>query len=189
MVCPVVFWSPVNTGANSWATPIAATPARPVAACRARYGRITSILRSSLPKRTTGISLASASERHRAAKRGADLLQDCRRRDRITQMRGQKARPPARPVLQIRHITIQIDPIQTLNIQHHMPIEHIVHRHRRSHLHSLTATEPPDQTPSLGGQRRSLTGGVSASLINRLLRARRPRRTFSRMDSAVAVQM
>ena len=50
----------MNTGANSWATPIAATPARPVAACRARYGRITSILRSSLPNRTTGIWLSSA---------------------------------------------------------------------------------------------------------------------------------
>jgi hypothetical protein len=27
-----------------------------------------------------------------------------------------------------------------------MPVEHIVHRHRRSHPHSLTATRPPDQT-------------------------------------------
>ena len=26
-----------------------------------------------------------------------------------------------------------------------MPVEHIVHRHRRSHLHSLTATRPADQ--------------------------------------------
>ena len=29
-------------------------------ACRARYGRITSILRSSLPNRTTGILLSAA---------------------------------------------------------------------------------------------------------------------------------
>jgi len=55
-----VFFVPVNTGANSWATPIAATPARPVLACLARYRRITSILRSSLPKRTTAMSLSSA---------------------------------------------------------------------------------------------------------------------------------
>ena len=60
--------------------------------------------------------------------------------------------------LQIRHVAIQIDPIQTLQIEHHMPVKHIVHRHRGSHLHTLTATEPPDQTSSLGGQRRSLTG-------------------------------
>jgi hypothetical protein len=54
------FFVPVNTGANSCATPIAATPARPVLACSARYRCITSILRSSLPKRTTGITLATA---------------------------------------------------------------------------------------------------------------------------------
>ena len=59
---PRCFLVAVNTGANSCATPIAATPARPVAACRARYGRITSILRSFLPKRTTGMWLASAND-------------------------------------------------------------------------------------------------------------------------------
>jgi len=53
----------VNTGANSCATPIAATPARSVLACRARYGRIMSILRSFLPNRTTGIWLSSANDR------------------------------------------------------------------------------------------------------------------------------
>jgi hypothetical protein len=52
----------VDTGANSCATPIAATPDRPVAACRARYGRITSILRSFLPNRTTGIRLSAAKD-------------------------------------------------------------------------------------------------------------------------------
>ena len=49
-----------NTRANSWAIPIAATPGRPLAACAARYGRITSILRSSLPKCTTGMWLSAA---------------------------------------------------------------------------------------------------------------------------------
>jgi len=58
--CPAPFLTARNTGANSWATPIAATPARPVRACAARYGRIRSILRSSLPNRTTGILLSSA---------------------------------------------------------------------------------------------------------------------------------
>ena len=98
--------------------------------------------------------------RHRAAKRGADLLEDGRRRNLIIQMRGQERdHRPTR--LQSRHIAIQVDAIQTLNIQRYMPIEHVVNRHRRSHLHSLTATKPHDQTTSLGGQRRSLTGGVS----------------------------
>jgi hypothetical protein len=29
-----------------------------------------------------------------------------------------------------------------------MPVEHIIHRHHRSHHPSLTATEPPHQTPA-----------------------------------------
>ena len=57
-VLPRCFLVAVNTGANSCATPIAATPDRPVPACRARYGRITSILRSFLPNRTTAILLS-----------------------------------------------------------------------------------------------------------------------------------
>ena len=52
----------VHTRWNSWATPIAATPDRPVAACRARCGCITSSLASSLPNLTHGMSLASAKE-------------------------------------------------------------------------------------------------------------------------------
>ena len=62
-------------------------------------------------------------------------------------MRGHKRRHLPTD-LQIRHIAVQIDPIHALHIQAHMPVEHIVHRHRRSHPHSLTATEPPDQTPA-----------------------------------------
>jgi hypothetical protein len=52
--------APVNTFAYSWATPIAATPDRPVLACASRYGRITSILRSALVNRTTGMWSCSA---------------------------------------------------------------------------------------------------------------------------------
>ena len=52
----------VHTRWNSWATPIAATPDRPVDACRARCGCITSSLASSLPNLTHGMSLASEKE-------------------------------------------------------------------------------------------------------------------------------
>src|SRR6185295_17575712 len=48
-------------------------PARPVAACRAKYGRIRSILRSSLPNRTTGILLSSA-KRPTAARNAVPIL-------------------------------------------------------------------------------------------------------------------
>ena len=50
--------------------------------------------------------------------------------------------------LLIRHVAVQINPIHALHIEHHMPIEHIIHRHRGSHHHSLTATERPHQTPA-----------------------------------------
>ena len=32
--------------------------------------------------------------------------------------------------LQVRHVAVQIDPIQTLHIEPHMPVKHIVDRHR-----------------------------------------------------------
>ena len=60
-------------------------------------------------------------------------------------MRGHKRRHlPA--YLQIRHVAVQINPIHALQIQAYMPSKHIVYRHRLSHHHSLTATEPPHQT-------------------------------------------
>jgi hypothetical protein len=62
VVCPVCLVAK-NTRANSCATPIAATPERPVAACTARFGRITSILRSFFSKCTSGITLSAANLR------------------------------------------------------------------------------------------------------------------------------
>ena len=44
----------------------------------------------------------------------------------MTQMLGQKAHHLTAH-LQIRHVAVEIDPIQTLQIEHHMPVEHIVH--------------------------------------------------------------
>src|SRR5664279_4704299 len=47
--------------------------------------------------------------------------------------------------LQIRHITVEVDPVQTLQIQHHMPIKKIVHRRHRSHTNSLTVSDSVNQ--------------------------------------------
>ena len=69
---------------------------------------------------------------HRFTKGGADLVHDRRRRDRITQMRGHE-RHHLPGHLQVRHIAVQVDPIQALHIQVHMPVKHIIYRHRRSH--------------------------------------------------------
>jgi hypothetical protein len=63
---------------------------------------------------------------------GPDLLEHGRRRDRIAQMPGQERRHlPAD--LQIGDVAVEIDPVQTLNVETHMPIEQIVYRHW--HLH------------------------------------------------------
>jgi hypothetical protein len=52
----------VHTRRNSWATPIAATPDRPVPAWRARCGCITSSLGWSFSNLIHGLSLASEKE-------------------------------------------------------------------------------------------------------------------------------
>jgi len=69
---------------------------------------------------------------HRSAERGPDLIEDRRGRDRIAQMRGQEAdNLPTH--LQVRDVGVEVDPIQALQVQRHLPIEHIVDRHRRRH--------------------------------------------------------
>ena len=52
----------MNTRWVSWATPTAATCDRPVRAAAARYGCMTSMLRSAAFSGTTGMWLASAKE-------------------------------------------------------------------------------------------------------------------------------
>jgi hypothetical protein len=119
-----------NTFWNSCAIPIAATPQRPVRACQARYRRITSTLRSSLPNRTTGMWL-SAAKRSTAARNAVPIF---------SMIAGDGIGLPRCAVINdttcpptCRFGTVQIDPIQTLHIQAHMPVNHIVHRHHRSH--------------------------------------------------------
>lgn len=66
-----------------------------------------------------------------SAKRGADLLHDRRRRDREPQVaRHEHGHLTAH--LQRRHVAVEIDPIQTLDIQAGVPLKQIVHR-QRSH--------------------------------------------------------
>jgi hypothetical protein len=73
-------------------------------------------------------------------------------------MRGQEADDlPAD--LQARHIRAEIDPIQALQqIQHHLPVENIVDRHRRGH------DRQPRRTGIAGasGQRRTAIAAASS---------------------------
>ena len=47
--------------------------------------------------------------------------------------------------LQTGHVPVQVDPIQTLQVQHHMPVQDVIHGHRLDHHHSVTAAHLLDQ--------------------------------------------
>ena len=146
-----------NTFWNSCATPIAATPDRPVASCAARWRRITSILRSALLNATPALGCARPRRTHsphagtrcRSSPRSPATESD-------TPDAAGHERHHLTAHLQGRHIAVEIDPIQTLEIQRHVSIKQIVHRHRLSHDHSLRRTRATQASPRLGGQRRSL---------------------------------
>ena len=164
---PAPFLVARNTGANSCATPIAGpTGARLPRQIRPHPIDLAVVLTE--PHRRDLVVVGEPV--HRPAERGADLVHNCRRGDRIAKMRGHKRRHlPAH--LQIRHIAVQINPIHALQIQAYMPVEHIIHRNRGSHHHSLTTTLTPDQTPcsAVGGE-ASLV--ASASLTRESWRLR-----------------
>jgi hypothetical protein len=52
--------------------------------------------------------------------------------------------------LQVRHVTVELDPVQALKVQRHMTIEQIIHRHRHrcSHSHSLNRTRRARPAPA-----------------------------------------
>ena len=81
---------------------------------------------------------------HAPTESGAELLHDRRRGDRVAQMPGHEPDHLPRR-LQLRDIAVEIDPIQTLQIKRHVPIEKIVHRQRLGHHHSLRAPCHPRQ--------------------------------------------
>jgi hypothetical protein len=73
---------------------------------------------------------------------GADLLHDRRRRDRAAEvLRHERRHLPAD--LQVRHVAVQVDPVQALDVQRHMPIEQLIHRHHSSHAHQPDRTWQP----------------------------------------------
>ena len=74
--------------------------------------------------------------------------------------------------LQIRHVTVEVDPIQALHIEHHVPVEHIVDSHRRSHHASLVGQVGPDQRPA---SRRRRECGRAGS--DRFSLSRKPQRS------------
>jgi hypothetical protein len=55
--------------------------------------------------------------------------------------------------LQDRHVRVQVDPVQALDIQHHMPAQHLIDRHHASAHASL---HDPSLTVSMS-QRAAVT--------------------------------
>ena len=100
-----------------------------------------------------------------AAKPQPDLLQQRRGRDREPQMRGQEADHLAGQ-LQRRHPPVQVDPIEALQVQTHVPIQDVVHgdhtgRHRMppgsgaAQPRQPALTRPQRHPPSRAPPRRS----------------------------------
>jgi hypothetical protein len=80
-------------------------------------------------------------QRDRVAKRCAHLLHDRWRGNRIAQVPGHE--PHHLPGdLKVRHIAVEIDPVQALQIQGHVTIQKIVHRQRISHHPRMTQARP-----------------------------------------------
>ncbi len=65
---------------------------------------------------------------YRAAESVADLLQTRRRRHRETAVSQELHHLPAH--LELAQVAVQVDPVQTLQIEAHVPVEHIVDRDR-----------------------------------------------------------
>ena len=132
----------MNTHWNSWATPIATTAG---AVALSRYGRIRSIRRSPFLNRTTGMSLTSA--KSDTARRNAvpillNIAGDGTGNPRCSFMNAHDL--PAD--LQARHIAVEVDPIETLQIERDMTVEQIVHVHHAGH-------RPPPNEARLGPNR------------------------------------
>ena len=90
---------------------------------------------------------------HRQPEPVPDLLQQRRRRDREPEVAGEEAHHlPAH--LQRRHVPVEVDPVEALQVQHHVPAQNVVHRHRprrhRRHLQRQPAARQPPQRPPGG---------------------------------------
>ena len=107
-------------------------------ASRSRCGRTTSNLRSPLAKRTHGTSLASA--KPVTARRNCCPVFSSNAGENREPAAGQEVHHLPTD-LQIRHVPVEVDPIQALQIQRDMTPDNVVHRHR-PRRHHLRAQHP-----------------------------------------------
>ena len=91
---------------------------------RAHHVGLAVVLAEPDPRDVAGLGEGS----HRAAEPLADLLQQRRRGDRQVQVLGHE-RDHLPAGLQDRHVGVQVDPVQALDVQRHMTAQHLIHRH------------------------------------------------------------
>ena len=159
----------VATRWNSCAHPIAATPDRPVLLLPGQVRLHLLDLPVTLGELDHRDLVGVGERAHRPAELITDPTHHHRRRDREPAQRQELH--DLTTDLQIRHIPVEIDPVQTLQVQAHMPIQN-VRRPSPAASPSHTpddqpdpddptatradASQPTSSTTDLGGPRRSL---------------------------------
>jgi hypothetical protein len=131
-------------------------------------------LRASLAKRTTGIWWVAAN-RSTAARNALPILgNSAGGGDRVAKMPGEKHHHLARD-LQVRHVGVEVDAVQALQVEAHVAVEHVVEvAHRCCHgTHHEDRLGPPGRgqegdlraqpRPMLGGPRLASLGGWCSS--------------------------
>ena len=127
------------------------------------------------PEPDPGNVISLGERGHRLPEPLPELAEQHRRGEREPQVPGQE-RHHLRTGLQDRHVGVEIDPVQALDIQRDMPIEHVVHRDDPLHhatsvrssqrsrdpvrpasdrcpSHPATGSEAPRPASNLGGPR------------------------------------
>jgi hypothetical protein len=93
-----------------------------------------------------------------------DPVKDGRRRDRVAQMTGEEDHRLI-PDLEIGHLGVEIQPVDTVDLQRHMPVQHVIDVRHARHTTSVDAggrALPARQlTQALGRDRRGPGGGLA----------------------------
>jgi hypothetical protein len=131
---------------------------------RGHGGQLVVVLTELDPRDVVGLGVGG----HRPTEPVTDLVEQRGRGERVAQVPRQERHHP-RTGLQPGHIGVEVDAVQTLDIQRHVPVENVVDRHHtpahdRLRIHSYkredvtTTSGNTRPVTRLGGPRRRLTG-------------------------------
>ena len=87
----------------------------------------------------------------------SDLLEQRRRRDRVAQVIGQEPDHLAAH-LQVGHVGVEVQPVDALDLQRDMAVQHVVDVHHRRRYHPRGSTPARSHAPQIGGQRAGFAG-------------------------------